>query len=240
MNIATAFILRYRQKYFLVTNYHILAGQMPSWAQPNEPAFIKGQTPNLVSVYFYNRDHVQLPIPRVYWLLNQDNTKRLFKIPKISPTGGVVDMAYLELPLDSIPKEALIDPVDVSSLNTNWLIPPKSKLIVCGFRGNDSMKIKTAIIDTVITTADYTYSPKDKFIFARKTIVFEGHSGGLVYFTNRAKKEIPVAMPSIETKKLEGYRLLPGYEGKVKNPQLVYHFVALSEIISEIKSQSFK
>lgn len=221
LDFGTCFFIIYNNNYYLVSNYHILSGISPLDVNKHS----KEDIPSHLLVMLKN--HYNKRIPIVFKLLNADG-KRLFKVPKKDETKRIIDIAFLPVNKSDIPKELIINPLNISLLNESWVLNPNSSLYTCGFRGDADFALTNPIIDTVKSINDTTFNYKNKYIFAYSTIRLHGASGGLVYY-KKNNVNIPIGVISQETVSEEAFYVLPELLN-IKSHKPIYEFISMGEV----------
>ncbi len=217
-DVASSFVVKYSGKYFLVSNYHVFAGRDnfdTTYLRNNYP-------PNVVVVSFYKKNG---GIVRTDYLLLDENERKFLSLPPKPGSKSVLNIAILQL--DTIPKNAIIDPIDLETINMNWKINSSDSLSIYGFRGNAGFEGKFPTIDTIFSIQDSIFNQNSELIFAKRTIDIGGDSGGLI-FDNKGNL---VAMVSKETKDATPFLLWPELKN-FKNHDLVYEFISIGTVKS--------
>ena len=180
-----AFLVMKNRKLFLVTAYHIVPGFNALDTSENESGF---RIPNKLRIYFHSQKQTDPPKELTVDLyLNHKRT--FFSIPPSFLKSGlelpreVLDIIFLPLELNKLPKGILLDTVNL--YDKDVVVNDGDLVSVWGFA--DTLKNKypttdTAIIKNPKITSMATYVPENG-VYGYYTMhkSFDGNSGGLVY-----------------------------------------------------------
>ncbi len=194
MQTASSILIVSKGEYYLVSNYHIMAGRN-SWDTTQTDDKL-GLVPNLALVQFYkkNKQIVRSLVP-----LLDESGKRLFFSPKASNDNITFDIAIIKLNRKDIPVEAELYAIDIDKCDTTISISPYSKLIVYGFKGNESFDMIKPGIDTV-SSINHTFVFNTDYIYAYRPFSLSGSSGGPIFHIKNGKNYL-VGMVSTSIKK---------------------------------------
>ncbi len=224
-NIGSCYVANYNGKNYIVTNYHILTGRSPWDINTSDSGYVRGQTPNLALVWFYDNDGNQVPVR--YPLLDANNN-RLFLTSRHDSSNLLMDIAFI--PIDAIPGKAVIESVKINDSDLYFELPGSSEVLVCGFRGDVDVALSLPNVDTVRTVDDFAYKFHDDYLFAVKTINIGGSSGGPVFYKDKRERYHFAGMVSCETN--EPFVIFSRPEMRnIHKPKLVYEFVSAGAIM---------
>ena len=170
---ATGFVVRFGARYYLITNWHVLAGRHPETLQPLSPT---SALPDQVRI----AHQVRSATDRIVWrfirepLLNDDGSPRWIAHER----GETVDVAALRLTrLDS---EILLHPLNIALEHTDLLLYPSMPVSVIGFPGGLRPNVFLGIWKTghIATDPEIPYKGLPAFLIDATTR--GGMSGSIV------------------------------------------------------------
>lgn len=183
-DFGTGFFVKKKNHYYLVTAYHILTER----SSQDTSILFYPITPNLIAVRFHSKKG-DSTVVGVFFLFNRLGRRKFYSVP-YKNGKSVLDVAIL--PIDSIPSGAIIDPIDLASIDTTFAINSFSELYVCGYREEVEFRAILPTIDTVKSLPPNVFNYNDSLILATsfKNITLHGSSGGPVYTDINGRPQI--------------------------------------------------
>lgn len=170
---ATAFIIRPKEKYYLVTNYHVLSGKFADkdeWL-PNSPNL----APNRIKIY---HNGIKLGIHVAVWEPLINDEQNLWK--EFKHGIGYADVAVL--PLTDV-NGVELHPVDYTSIaETLVRLGPTDRLFVIGFPNGMSGANNFPIWKSGIIASEPSLQQEQKPVIWLDMMGIGGMSGSPVYF----------------------------------------------------------
>ena len=121
---ATGFIVQQDGKPFLITNWHVLSGVNPN---TNEILDKNLRVPNYVMIFHNCSRGLDVRVQNPEPLLNSNGKRLWFEHPR----GKEIDV--VALPLQNIPQEAEIMPLDLSLADVDMAINPAMDVSIIGY-----------------------------------------------------------------------------------------------------------
>lgn len=173
-NAGSAFLAKYNKHLFIVTNYHVMANRYACDTTGFDKGY--GEIPTVMEIKF--RDTKGEIIEKSLNIM--DGSKRLFfSFPASQADNSVIDIAIM--PVDELPNGTVNTLIDFDAVDTTWSIPAKSKLLLCGFKGDENLELTEPTSDTVTSFDDRVFTYNDRWIYALMNFSISGDSGSPVY-----------------------------------------------------------
>ena len=174
----TAFIIKYKKDYFLITNYHVITGR--TWEDTSIFALKnKNNEWDRITVTLYSKN--AKGYESINYSLHDENGKRTYlSIPVNTETKTVsIDIALIKL--DNLRGETIISPIELGNKIKKWEIKPNTPLFCYGYSKRTWDDVYP-FCDTVISVGDSSFSNKDYFISVYNPPNMHGSSGSPVYY----------------------------------------------------------
>jgi hypothetical protein len=179
---ATACIIKYKKKYFLLSNYHVLTGRV--W---EDTARLSDNQPtewNRITVTLYSKNDNRYE--NVVFPLHDQNGNRTYLSLPVNPETRRVTIDIALIPLDTIPGTAIISPISIPNKIPKWEIKPMTKLFCYGY-SKRTWRDVYPFCDTLETVADSSFNNKDYFISVYNPPNMHGSSGSPVFLQDGKK-----------------------------------------------------
>jgi V8-like Glu-specific endopeptidase len=176
---ATGFVIKPKNTYYLVTNYHVLSNK-----DPKTKAFIPGHSQRIPDRVRIRYTVLNPPGDSVIVWENllDDKNKPLWHSDTIN--NEMIDV--VELPLKNS-KPILITPVDyITGANKDLCISPTEKVVIVGYPFGISDDIKHPIWQTGFIATEPDISQNGKPIVFVDVSAFPGMSGSPVYYVTNS------------------------------------------------------
>jgi hypothetical protein len=168
---ATAFVVQYEEKYFLITNWHVLSGQNAETKQTLSPT---AACPNEIRIMHHVRDQIGKWKIISESLYETDGKPRWLE----HPLGNEIDV--VALPLENIDSEIIIYPLDLKMSEVGIISQPGMPVFIIGYPYGLSAAGSWPIWKTghIASDSDLDYDNKPVFLIDATTR--QGMSGSPV------------------------------------------------------------
>jgi hypothetical protein len=204
LGTATGFVIEKHGKYYLVTNWHVVADRRPDTDAPMDP---QGRYPDEIRILHNEKGHLGTWVWRSEKLVNEKNEYLWIEHPK----GRAVDIVFL--PLSNL-DDVQIYPANLELRNSPISIVPTAEVSIIGFPFG---KTETAGLPiwksgTVASDPDIDYDQSPQFlvdctgrpgmsgspVYARRIGSYPTEGGGLTISTGTTDKFLGIYAGSID------------------------------------------
>jgi hypothetical protein len=176
----TGFFLKIGDRYYLASNYHIIAGRASSdttlLLDSVNKKLEKYEEPNMVYIRFHG--YANNFIDTIYKLKN-GNTRIFISTPAEKNTRKVLDICLL--PITQFPHGIVVDAINYDQISKDWIIKGGTYLYLCGYRYTVKDTDHLAVADKIVSIPKNSFKYADKYILANSSINLKGDSGSPVY-----------------------------------------------------------
>lgn len=171
LSSATGFVIKKEDKYYLVTNWHVVSGKHP---QTHKLLSLKGSIPNKIRIWHNQKDKLGSWVAKDYPL--QGSQGNLWK--EIDSGRDKVDVIIFPFE-DS--EDISIYPLDLNLKDVDLLIFPSEDLTIIGFPYGKASDGKFAIWKSGSLASDYDINYDNKPVFLIDATTKGGMSGSPVF-----------------------------------------------------------
>lgn len=163
----TGTIMKYKDKFYLITNFHVLTGKD---YKTNEKFPHLKDTNSEISIIFQNADRKSKFIVIIYPLYNSKGDE-LFKTFMFQ--NQIIDISVMPI---VVPEKVLKSFLEMSDLDTTWSYAPNKKLLIFGFPNG---KFKNSWQPTKLNANTVSNTQVGEFIFDPYVFFDEEPIGGM-------------------------------------------------------------